>query len=370
MANKDYYSILGVNRNASESEIKSAFRKLSLKYHPDRQVGKSESEKKEAENKFKEIAEAYSVLSDKDKKKQYDTYGSVNSQDFSSMNTGDIFDFFRRKAGFNPFNDDDFFSGFNFRHTNKKVQNKGKTIKLNVYVTVKEIYNHSYKKINYERYEPCSHCNGSGLEYGGKIDTCPQCHGSGMVMNKYRQGFAFIQQSSVCPTCHGSGKIITNPCKYCNGTGIERKNTAKTIQIPLNCLNNSYTILQNEGNYCERCDGEIGDLMIIFKVDDNMFSIIDETYDIGTTKIVSVIDCILGGKQTIECVDGKTYNFDINVGTTDGTIYLLKGKGLLKPNGTYGNMNIKIKQVMPSYLTKSDINLLEKLKSSKTFNRL
>lgn len=366
MANKDYYNTLGVSKDATEKEIKDAFRKLSLKYHPDRQGGKSDAEKKAAEERFKEVAEAYSVLSDKDKKQQYDTYGTVGDQGFSSMNMDDIFEHFRRHEGFSSFFGDSFF-GNSGRTQN--IRKKGKAIKLNVHVTIQEIYNNVKKIITYDRYEPCSHCGGKGVSKNGRVEMCSNCHGTGMYTKVHRSGFSVIQQSSQCPVCGGTGQIIINPCTFCNGTGLERKRVTRTVQIPVGCVNNSYVTIAQGGNYCEKNDGDIGDLVIIFKIDDDKnFEIADNGCDIIALKEVSVIDCILGTEQYINGIDGKTYKFKIDVGTTDGNIYSLKGRGMPRGNGTYGNMNIYIRQNMPSKLTKEDIELLNKLKKSKTFS--
>lgn len=366
---KNYYEILGVTKSASDDEIKNAFRKLSLKYHPDRQNGKSDSEKKDAEEKFKEIAEAYSILSDKDKRKQYDTYGTVNDSGFSGMTVDDIFRHFKTTMGFDPFGggDDDFFSNIHFYTHNSNRVKKGKSIKLNIRITMQEAYNLSAKTVAYDRDEPCSHCHGKGYDKNGSAEKCSRCNGTGMVTNTYKRGFSVIQQSSVCPICNGSGMIIKNPCHYCNGSGVERRRITRTIQIPVNIYANPTIAVSQGGNYPGMCDGAVGDLIVSFIIYDDKFSTVGTTSDVITSKNVSVIDCILGGEQLIEGVDGKTYKFMIKPCTTDGTKYVLNGKGLHDINGGCGDLVINIKQLMPSLLTSDDIKLLNKLKQSKTF---
>lgn len=366
MSNKDYYGTLGVDRNASESDIKSAFKRLSLKYHPDRQAGKSEEEKKEAEERFKEIAEAYATLSDKDKRKQYDTYGGVNGQSFSSMSMDEVFERFKSEMGFGPFGGEPF-SHFNFEDGGN-ARKKGRTIKLNVHVSAREIYDRSTKTVTYERYEPCRQCHGSGLGKNGKILSCPNCGGTGMVTQERRIGISILRQSSVCPTCKGSGKMISDPCHNCGGNGLERMKSKIDIQIPNGCTDNSYMTIPKKGNYCDNGDGETGDLIVIFKLDDNRFEIMENGIDIMTEINVPVIDCVIGGEQYAESVSGKTLKFSIRQGTSDGDTYTLNGAGMPDGRGGHGKMYVRIRMVMPSSLTREDIKLLKKLKASKTFN--
>ena len=339
MAKKDYYKILGVKNDASIDEIKKAFKKLALKFHPDRYAGKSEKEKKEAEEKFKEIAEAYGVLSDKEKKEKYDKFGDENAtfdSGFSGFSTMD-FDNFFKGFGFNPFNPFD--DGANFKYEKRK----GKDIKLNLTVTLEEIYNHATKKFSYERNEPCSHCHGSGLGKNGRVETCP--------------------------TCHGTGEYIVNACSYCHGTGLERKTVTKNIQIPSGCCDGAYMPLVGGGNYCERADGDIGNLIIIFKIAKHKDFDIDPNnqYDLVTLIDVPVLDCIIGEKQSVKGIDGKMHKFDINKGTTDGNVYILKGLGMPKTNGTYGDLHIYIRQKMPRTISSDELNKIYELKKSSNF---
>lgn len=369
MAKKDYYEILGVDKNADAKAIKNAYRKKAIQYHPDKFAGKSEKEQKKAEEKFKEIAEAYGVLSDEEKRRRYDQYGDENVDfdsgfgGFNGMNINDIFEHFRRSSGFgfDIFNDE-----ANFKTTQEK---KGRDIKLIVNVTLEEIYNRVSKVITYERYEPCKTCHGSGLGKNGRIDVCPTCHGRGSIVNTTRRGFTTFQQIAPCPTCNGTGKIVTNPCKSCNGSGLERRTVKKTIQIPVGCCDNSYMPLVGGGNYCERAEGNIGNLIIIFKVEKHAdFDInTNSQYDLDTLVDVPVLDCITGGTQSFKGIDGKMHKFNISKGTTDGNVYLLKGCGLPTPNGRYGDLHIYVRQKMPTTISPDELKKIDELKKSKNF---
>lgn len=368
MAKKDYYKILGVDKNADEKTIKDAYRKLALRFHPDRYAGKSEAERKKAEDKFKEVAEAYGVLSDKEKRKRYDTYGDENAdfdsgfEGFSGMNINDIFEHFRRSSGFgfDIFND-----GANFKTETKK----GRDIKLIVPVTLEEIYNRESKTITYERFEPCKTCHGSGLGKDGHISTCPTCGGRGSVVNMTRTGFATFQQVTVCPTCGGTGQTVINPCKSCKGTGLERKTVKRKIQIPIGCTDNAYMPLVGGGNYCERASGNIGNLIIIFKVQEHQNFDIDSNnkFDLVTLKDVPVLDCIVGSEQAVKGIDGKMHRFSINRGTTDGNTYILRGCGLPTPNGGYGDLHVYIRQKMPVNINSEEMNKINELRKSSNF---
>lgn len=372
MAKKDYYKILGITDEEKklrgedfDSLLKKKWKKLALKFHPDRYAGKSEEEKKQAEEKFKEIAEAYGVLSDKEKKERYDKFGDENAtfdSGFSGFSTMD-FDNFFKGFGFNPFNPFD--DGANFKYEKRK----GKDIKLNLTVTLEEIYNHATKKFSYERNEPCSHCHGSGLGKNGRVETCPTCQGKGYIIKTSRTGFAVMQQTTTCPTCHGTGEYIVNACSYCHGTGLERKTVTKNIQIPSGCCDGAYMPLVGGGNYCERADGDIGNLIIIFKIAKHKDFDIDPNnqYDLVTLIDVPVLDCIIGEKQSVKGIDGKMHKFDINKGTTDGNVYILKGLGMPKTNGTYGDLHIYIRQKMPRTISSDELNKIYELKKSSNF---
>lgn len=355
MANKDYYSILGVDKNASDKEIKSAYRKLSLQFHPDRNPGN-----KEAEEKFKEVAEAYRVLSDKDMRQRYDTYGTVDDN-FSGMNINpeDIFkNFMKMHRGF----------GFGFDDEPEERVYKGRDKVLKVNVSLSDVYNNVTKDIVYSVNRKCPKCNGSGSK-SGKIEQCPHCGGTGQIHNRQQFGHMFTDNITICPYCGGTGKKIVDKCSNCNGSGLVETKDKLTIKVP-----SIYEILQQSylhrggGHSCENNLGENGDLRFTFKIVKEDGYDIDETNVLNIIKTVEVpvIDCLLGTTLKISHLDGKTYNIDINECTSDGKIYKLSGKGF-KVGRYVGDLLIKIKQTMPNSLTDDDRKLLNKLKKNKTF---
>lgn len=366
MAKKDYYKILGVDKNVTDNELKKVFRKLALKYHPDKYTGKSEKEKKEAEDKFKEIAEAYNVLSDKDKRKKYDQFGDENADfdsnfsHFGGMNINDIFRHFARQAGFDPFNDE-----ANFKYEKRR----GKDINLHITVTLEEIYNQSLKKFTYDRYEPCKDCHGSGLGKNGSVSTCSTCHGNGYVTQTTRNSFATMMQTIVCPTCHGTGEQIVNPCSTCHGSGLVRKSVTKTINIPMGCFDGAIMPMVGGGNYCERANGDIGNLNIIFSIEKHKDFDIDpkNRYDLITLIDVPVLDCIIGKPQQVKGIDGKMHTLLINKGTTDGNMYTIKGCGMPQTVGVYGDLHVYVRQKMPLNISDEEMKLINNLMKSKNF---
>ena len=218
---RDYYEVLGVSKNASNDELKRAFRKLSMLYHPDRQVGKSDTEKKEAEDKFKEITEAYEVLSNKDKRAQYDQFGFNNTNGFGGQGTDDLAEFFRRHSmfgsdfagdfsdfGFNPF------SGRDNRKVDPNGPKDGQDIKISINIPFEESIYGGIREFDLTLQDPCDHCHGSGSD-DGKIENCQYCNGTGMITQ--RRGMMIMQ--STCPHCHGSGSKIKTKCHICHGSG-------------------------------------------------------------------------------------------------------------------------------------------------------
>ena len=209
----------------------------------------------------------------------------------------------------------------------------------------------------------------SGVARSLVYDCLDRLVSKGYVIKTSRTGFAVMQQTTTCPTCHGTGEHIVNACSYCHGTGLERKTVTKNIQIPSGCCDGSYMPLVGGGNYCERADGDVGNLIIIFKIAKHKDFDIDPNnrYDLVTLIDVPVLDCIIGGKQSLKGLDGKIHEFDINKGTTDGNVYILKGLGLPKSNGTYGNLHVYIRQKMPKTISFDELNKIYELKKSSNF---
>lgn len=366
MAKKDYYSILGVDKSADANAIKSAYRKMAVKYHPDKQQGKTDAEKKEAEEKFKDVAEAYQVLSDPQKRQQYDTFGTIDENiGGGGFNPNDIFREFMRHTGgfgfgFGSINDD-FFG-------NSQRQTKGTDIAVNVNFTLDEIYKLGQKTIKYDRYESCPDCNGTG-SLDGRTEVCPHCNGAKYITKTMRRGISIIQQSYECPHCKGRGTVIKTPCKKCNGSGIIRKETEYTFNIPSGLTNNVSFSVSGYGNACPGGVGENGDLTIIARVSPiNGFTINKELpYDIDYVMDVNVLDCITGTEKTIKYIDGKDYRVTIKPGATNGYTIKLRNLGLCYQQGNRGFLNVHIRQKMPAKLSKEEKSTLDKLKKSKNF---
>lgn len=354
MEKKDYYEILGVNKNVSDEDLKRSYKKLALKYHPDRNPNN-----KEAETKFKEINEAYSVLSDKEKRQRYDTYGTVDDIGGMDMNADDIFaQFMKMHRGF----------GFGFDDEPQERVFKGRDKILKVNVTLKEVYNNVTKDITYSVNRKCNFCNGSGSKTG-KIEDCPHCNGTGQIHKRQQFGHMIMDNSATCPYCNGIGKVVKDKCPHCNGTGVvETKDTLK-INVP-----NIYEVIQQSyvhkggGHACENGLGVNGDLRFTFNL------VNDEEYEVDTNNVLNIvkkvkvplIDCLLGCSLSVSHLDGKTYNITISECTPNGKTYRLQGKGF-KVGRYAGDLYIRIQQIMPQKLSLEDKKVLNKLKKSKTF---
>lgn len=348
--NKDYYEILGVDRNVSDEELKRSYKKLALKYHPDRNPNN-----KEAETKFKEINEAYSVLSDPKKRQQYDTYGTIDD-DFGGMNMNaeDIFAQFMKMH--NNF-------GFGFDDEPRQRVYKGQDKILKVNITLKEIYNNATKDIVYTVNRPCEKCNGSGSKTG-RIEECAHCHGTGQIHNRQQFGNMFTDNITTCPYCGGIGKIVKDKCPKCNGTGLVETKETFTIKVPsiYDVLQQSY-MHRGGGHACENGLGINGDLRFTFNL------VNDDEYEIDTNNVLNIvkkakvplIDCLLGTSLTISHFDGKTYNITLSECTPNGKTYRLQGKGF-KVGRYVGDLYIKIEHVMPNGLTNEQRKILNKLK--------
>jgi len=356
---KDYYKILGVSKDASQDEIKSAFRKLSLKWHPDRNKGS-----KEAESKFKEIAEAYEVLGNEDKRKEYDNptshfdFSSSGGPDFGGMGMDDIL----RHFGFGGM---DF--GFGDRRPREQAV-KGSSIRLNIKLTLEEIYNGVTKKVKYKRFEQCDNCGGSGMTPNSKKKTCRTCGGSGTVIggNNFAGGFMSITQT--CPTCGGQGYIIDNPCPHCQGHGIVQKTTKETeINIEKGMLPGMSLFVRGMGNYPPKCKGTPGDLVIVIGVvEHNRFKI--EGNDLHYTQSIGIIDAILGCDVVVETISGKKLTVKIPQGTNHGKKLRFKGYGLpIYGSNKVGDMIVTVDVKMPSTLSNNEIALLGQLKNEEHF---
>lgn len=371
MSKKDYYKVLELSDSDKrlqgkefEDKLKKNYRKLSMKYHPDRNNNKSEKEKKEAEEKFKDCVEAYEVLSDTQKRQHYDMYGTMDGSQFNSGGFGSMSDVMRefmRHAGgfgFNPFEDEP-----------RRKYYKGKDVKVNVTLTLEELYNGGKRDVTYNKEKACPHCKGSGLGEGGKVDKCPHCNGSGYVVRVMQHGFAVVQQQTTCPHCNGSGEAIVNPCKHCGGTGSLRDKHTITIEIPNGVVDSSYITIQGQGNHCIRSMGADGDLILIFNIKEHKDFDVSSTniYNLVTLLEVPILECITGGECEVKGIDGKTYKTQIKPNTEQGTTIRLKGLGLRKQNGQRGDLDVLIKHKFPTTLNSEERNKIEELKQSQNF---
>ena len=338
---KDYYNILGVERGASDDDIKKAFRKLSMKWHPDRHANDSEKEKKEAEEKFKEIAEAYGVLSDKEKRDKYDRFGDADAPDmsgfgnFGGMSADDIINMFAGRSGGSRFSGfggfGDMFSGHGFGggRSRQEVVEPGADKVFNMALGIEDIFNGTSKDLEYEIDIRCGHCNGQG---GSGVETCQYCHGTGMITETQRQGYTIIQNSHPCQYCHGTGKTVKEKCKECNGTGFKKERRKVTVTVPAGVLEGQ--AIKYEGKGCESRSpkGPNGDLIIqfVYKVDKSKYAVVNRGNGPIVYEKVNIpyYDCILGADRELTLPNGKKAKYKVAENTkTDDTI-ILRGEGI------------------------------------------
>ena len=368
MANKrDYYEVLGVQKGASAEEIKKAYRKLAVKYHPDKNPGN-----KEAEEKFKEAAEAYSVLSDADKKARYDQFGHAGVEgagpDFSGGfgNLNDILnDLFGGAfgGGFGGFGG--FGGGFGGGQRQQRVH-RGRDIRVRVKLTLEEIAKGVEKEISIEKSVPCPECGGRGAKNSSDIKTCPACNGSGQVQRVVNSFLGQTVTYSTCQQCGGEGKIISNPCRSCGGTGLVRQRETIKVKIPAGVEAGMQLTIQGEGHAAKN-NGINGDLLVVIEEQEHK-DLKREGNNLFYTKVVSLPDAILGAEIEVPCLDGP-YKIKVEPGTQSGTVIRLRGKGLPTVNGYggVGDMYVKIAVWIPKKLNKDEKEIVESLRGKESF---
>ena len=370
MADKrDYYEVLGVDRNASADDIKKAYRKLAIKYHPDKNPGD-----KEAEEKFKEAAEAYSVLSDADKKARYDQFGHAGVEgagpDFSGGfgNLNDILnDLFNGAfgGGFGGFSG--FGGGFGGgRGQRQERVYRGRDIRVRVKLTLEEIAKGVEKEISIEKSIPCPDCHGKGARNSSDIKICPACNGSGQVQRVVNSFLGQTVTYSTCQQCGGEGKIISNPCRSCNGTGLIRKRETIKVKIPAGVEAGMQLTIQG-GGHAAKNNGINGDLLVVIEEQEHK-DIKREGNNLFYTKVISLPDAILGAEVEVPCLDG-TYRIKVEPGTQSGTVVRLRNKGLPTVNGYggTGDMYVKLAVWIPKKLGKEEKEIVEKLRGKDSF---
>ncbi len=370
MAKRDYYEVLGVDKNATEDQIKKAYRKLAIKYHPDRNPGN-----KEAEEKFKEAAEAYDVLHDPKKRQQYDQFGfnalgggagGFGGGDFSMDDIFSAFgDIFGGRGGFEGFGG---FGGFGGGRGGRKPQYRGADLRLRVTLTLQEIMTGVTKKFKVKKDVECKHCHGTGAEAGSGAETCPTCHGSGVVMRTVRSMFGMMQTQTECPDCHGEGTIIKNKCHECHGTGVVKGEEVIEINIPAGVAEGMVVTAQGKGNAGQH-NGITGDIQVFISEEKND-TFVRDGQDVIYNLLLDFPTATLGGEAEIPTIEGTKVKIKIEPGTQPGKTLRLRGKGLPAVQGYgsgKGDILINISVYVPKTLSKDEKKVIEKFKDSDNF---
>lgn len=365
---RDYYEVLGVDKNASDDELKKAYRKLAKKYHPDA----NPDNKKEAESKFKEVNEAYENLSDPQKRRMYDQFGhngpggfgggqggyySYSTSGFDGFDMGDLGDIFSSFFG----------GGFGGRSSGRTSNGpqKGADLRYNMEISFEESFLGVEKEININRDDTCDTCHGTGAKPGTKVDTCSMCHGTGRIQQVQTTILGQMQTTRTCPTCHGEGKVIKEPCEVCRGKGTVRKQAKIKVKIPAGIDENQTVVLRGEGAPGEK-GGPKGDLYITVHIKrHNVFT--RQDYNVLCDIPITFTQATLGADLKIPMVDGTTEMFRIPEGTQTGTRFRVKGKGFKAVNRSYeGDLIFTVEVQTPKRLSKEQRELLVEL--AKTMN--
>ena len=363
MAKRDYYEVLGVDKNASANDIKKAYRKLAIQYHPDKNP-----DDKNAEEKFKEAAEAYSVLSDPDKRARYDQFGheglggaAGGGFNGAGMDMNDIFsmfgDIFGGRGGFGGF------GGFGGGSAGPQ-KFRGSDQRVKVRLNLQEIANGVTKKFKLKKYVKCSHCDGTGAE-GNATETCPDCHGTGRVVRTQQSFFGMMRSEVACPRCNGEGKIIKNKCPHCNGDGVVMGEEVVEVQIPAGVVEGMQLSMRGKGNAGKR-NGINGDLLILIEEEKHPTLVRDEN-DLIYSLLLDIPTAALGGFAEIPTIDGKA-KVTIDPGTQPGKVLRLRGKGLPTLNGYgKGDIVVNISVYIPETLSKEEKKTIENFRESDNF---
>ena len=370
MAKRDYYEVLGVGKNATEDEIKKAYRKLAIKYHPDRNPDDAK-----AEEKFKEAAEAYDVLHDPQKRQAYDQFGfdgPAGAGGFGGFGGGggfsmdDIFSMFGdvfggRGGGFGGFGG---FGGGRRQTT----RHRGSDLRLKVRLTLQEVATGVTKKFKVRKDIECSHCHGSGAEAGSGTETCPHCHGSGVEIRRQQSIFGEVQTQTTCHVCNGGGTVIKNKCHECGGTGVVKGEEVVEIKIPAGVAEGMVVNVPGKGNAGQH-NGIPGDIQVLIEEEPNDTFVRD-----GNNVIYNLLldfpTATLGGSVDIPTIDGKSVRIKIEPGTQPGKTLRLRGKGLPEVQGYgygMGDLVVNISVYVPKTLSKSEKEIIESLKDSDNF---
>ena len=363
---RDYYEVLGVEKGATEDEIKKAYRKIAIKYHPDRNPGD-----KKAEEMFKEAAEAYDVLHDPRKRQQYDQFGfntpfggEGGFSDFgaTSMNMDDIFSMFGDIFGGHGF------GGFGGAQRRGAQKHRGNDLRLKVKLTLEEINSGVTKKFKVRKDVACQHCHGTGSEDGDSREQCPTCHGSGIITHTTQSIFGMMQTQGVCPTCGGEGTVIKNKCHQCGGTGVEKGEEVVEINIPAGVAEGMVVNVPGKGN-AGRHNGINGDIQVyIEEIEHDNF--VRDGNDLIYNLLLDFPTAALGGEVEIPTIEGNKLRVKIENGTQPGKTLRLRGKGLPAVQGYgsgKGDLVVNISVYIPKTLSREEKETLQKFQQSDNF---
>jgi molecular chaperone DnaJ len=351
---RDYYEVLGVQRGATKDQIKDSYRKLALQYHPDR------NKDADAEEKFKEISEAYAVLSDDQKRQQYDTLGhSGFDQRYSSEDIfrGADFDSIFRDMGFGDLFRTIFGGGAGFGGYERR--NRGQDIAVDLEITLEEAAKGIEKEIEIPRTEACDTCGGSGAAPGTPANICPRCNGAGQVQNMRKAGFATFVQVVPCPTCKGKGRVIETPCNNCHGSGLTRKRRTIQLKIPAGINDGDQRLLRGEGDAAPN-NGEPGNLYVIIHLKQHPH-FIREGDDLWHIAMITYPQAALGAEISVPTLDEPT-TLKVHAGTQVGEVFTLRGKGMPRLRGYgRGDLMVRVGIAVPQKLNSTEKQLLEEL---------
>ena len=371
MAKRDYYEVLEVPKTATADEIKKAYRKKAIQYHPDKNPGN-----KEAEEKFKEAAEAYSVLSDPDKRAKYDQFGFDGLNGASGFGGGsgfggagmsmdDIFSMFGDIFGGGGFGGFSGFGGSRTRIRSGERKSRGSDLRVKVALTLEEINTGVTKKFKLKKLVPCQYCKGTGAKDGSAAETCPDCHGSGVVMRTQQSFFGMVQTQTVCPRCGGEGKIIKDRCPHCSGDGVVYGEEIVEINIPAGVAEGMQLSVEGKGN-AGKHNGYNGNLLVLIEEVPHKDLVRDEN-DLVYNLLLTVPQAALGGAIEIPTLDGAV-KLKIEPGTQPGKMLRLRGKGLPELNSSRrGDMIVNVSVYIPETMSKDEKAAMEKFQTSDHF---
>ena len=360
MTKRDYYEVLGVGRNATKDEIKKAYRKLAMQYHPDRNP-----DDKSAEEKFKEAAEAYEILSHDDKRNNYDRFGhegvrgsTFGSQGFSSVN--DIFSHFSDIFGGSSILDEFFGGTQRGRSRRRGSGTPGSDMRVNLKLTLEEIATGTSKKIKIKKLIKCDECNGTGAQAGTSLKTCPVCNGTGEIKTVSRSVFGQFVNITACHNCNGEGQVVDTPCRKCSGDGRIQEEVTVKIDVPAGVSDGNYMTMRDDGNAGKR-GGHPGDLIVVFQQLPHE-NFIRDNDDIIYDLFITFPEAALGAEIEVPTLIGKAI-LKIDAGTQPGKLLKMKGKGIQHLNFSgSGDQIVRINVAIPQKLNSKEKDIIKQLK--------